>query len=133
MAREKAAVSEIGSLAQRISVSVGPDHSLVEAARRMNASKVGSAIVFKQDGQPGIITERDLLRAVADGADLEKTSVADYMTQDAISASGNWDVEQAARRMLGGGFRHLVVLDERGEPVGMLSIRDLVASLLEER
>lgn len=133
MAREKAAVSEIGPLARRIDVSVGPDHSLAEAARRMNASKVGSAIVFKQDGQPGIITERDLLRAIAAGADLENTAVADYMTPDVISASGKWDVEQAARRMLGGGFRHLVVLDDKGEPAGMLSIRDLVASLLEER
>ncbi|MGH2748646.1 MAG: CBS domain-containing protein [Actinomycetota bacterium] len=133
MAREKATVSEIGPLARRITVSVGPDHSLAEAARKMNAAKVGSAIVFKQDGQPGIITERDLLRAIADGTDLENTAVADYMTQDAISASGKWDVEQAARRMLDGGFRHLVVLDEKGEPVGMLSIRDLVVSLLDQR
>lgn len=131
MAREKTAVTEIGSLARSIAVSVGPDHSLAEAARKMNASKLGSAIVFKQDGQPGIITERDLLRAIADGVDLENTAVADYMTPDAISASGKWDVEQAARRMLGGGFRHLVVLDDKGEPVGMLSIRDLLGALLE--
>lgn len=131
MARKKTTVTDIGVLARRIGVSVGPDHSLAEAARKMNASKVGSAIVFKQDGQPGIITERDLLRAIADGVDLENTTVADYMTPDAISASGKWDVEQAARRMLDGGFRHLVVLDDRGEPVGMLSIRDLLGSLLE--
>lgn len=131
MAREETAVTEIGLLARAIAVSVGPEHSLAEAARRMNASKVGSAIVFKQDGQPGIITERDLLRAISDGADLENTPVADYMTPDAISASAKWDVEQAARRMLQGGFRHLVVLDDRGNPVGMLSIRDLLGSLLE--
>ncbi len=123
---------EIGPLITQTVVTIGPDHNLAEAARRMVAKSVGSAVVLKQEGQPGIITERDLLRAISDGVDLKETSVEKYMTGEAITASASWDVMEAARRMVNGGFRHLVVLDEMGQVSGMLSIRDLVQALLEE-
>jgi CBS domain-containing protein len=124
-------VTTIGPLVKKVLVSVGPDHSLREAASRMIAHGVGAAVVLENEGQPGIITERDLMRAVADGVDLSATHVEQYMTPDAISASLSWDIEEAARRMIHGGFRHLVVLDDRGEVKGMLSIRDLVTGLFD--
>ena len=122
---------EIGPLVNQRILTVGPQHSLRDAARRMHERRVGSAVVGTEDGRPGIITERDLLRAIAQGADLEITPVDEFMTANAITASASWDVKEAARRMLDGGFRHLIVLDDRGQPTGILSIRDLVEVLLD--
>jgi CBS domain-containing protein len=122
----------IGSLVQGSVLTMGPGHSLAEAARRMSERGVGAAVVAAEDGSPGIITERDLLRAVARGADPGATPVADYMTPDAITASPDWDVVAAARRMLDGRFRHLVVIGPEGQVVGVLSIRDLARCLADE-
>jgi CBS domain-containing protein len=122
-------VTTIGPLVKEVRASVGPDHNLLEAARRMIAHGVGAAVVLDNEGQPGIITERDLMRAMADGVDLATTHVEEYMTPDAISASVAWGIEEAARRMIHSRVRHLVVLDDRGEVMGMLSIRDLVAGM----
>lgn len=120
---------DIGALTTRRVVAVGPGHTLADAARRMTEERVGSAVVTSD--APGIITERDLLRAIAEGADFSTTTVADYMTANAITASESWDVIHAARRMQEGGFRHLIVLDDGGRVTGMLSLRDLVAPLLD--
>jgi CBS domain-containing protein len=121
----------IGPLVTRDVVTVGAHHSVAEAASRMYHRGVGSAVVGTEDGRPGIITERDVLRAVAERSDLESVPVESYMTANAITASPSWDVRDAASRMMEGGFRHLIVLDERGQPAGILSIRDLVRALLE--
>lgn len=121
---------EIGDLASRRLVSVGSEQSLTDAAKAMNQHKIGSAVVLVEEGMPGIITERDLLRSMAEGADPAVTQVAQYMTAIAITGSVNWDVREAATRMFDGGFRHLIVLDEDGSPFGILSIRDLVKALL---
>jgi len=91
----------------------------------------GSAVVDHGMEGPGIITERDLLQAVAEGVDLGSTPVEDYMTANAITASTSWDAEKAARLMLERGFRHLIVMDDRGRIDGILSIRDLVKALLD--
>jgi CBS domain-containing protein len=123
---------EIGPLVKHQVLTLGPDESLAEAARRMKARKVGSAVVAMEDVGPGIITERDLLSAIADGRDLEATPVTEYMTATAITASSSWDVRTAAETMTKGGFRHLVVLNDRGEVSGMLSVRDLVPILLDQ-
>ena len=96
----------------------------------MSAKRVGSAIVLT-DENPGILSERDVLRAVADGADPAVATVGDYMTWNAIVATSDWEVMQAARTMLANGFRHLVVIDGSStQEVGILSIRDLMAGLL---
>jgi CBS domain-containing protein len=121
---------EIRTLISGSVVSVRPDQPLAEAARRMVDAKVGSALVVTDEGHPGIITERDVLRAVAAGANQDDTPVSEYMTFNAITASPSWSVVEAAKRMSDGGFRHLVVLDDDGGIAGVLSIRDLVDSLL---
>jgi CBS domain-containing protein len=119
---------EIRDLVVRDLVTVGPTHTLAQAAKLMSAKRVGSAIVLTEEA-PGILSERDVLRAVADGADPQAATVADYMTWNAIVATSEWDVMEAARTMQRHGIRHLVVVDGDHE-IGILSIRDLMAGIL---
>lgn len=119
---------EIRDLVVRDLVTVGPAHTLAQAAKLMSAKRVGSAIVVTEES-PGILSERDVLRAVADGADLAVATVGDYMTWNAIVATSEWDTLEAARTMMEHGFRHLVVVDGDHE-IGILSIRDLMAGIL---
>jgi len=107
-------------------LTVGPGHSLREAARLMADRKVGAAVVMDPDSVgPGIITERDVLQSVAAGQDLDSEQVGDHLTGDAILASPDWSLERAAEAMIDGGFRHLLVMDG-GDLTGVLSMRDIV-------
>ncbi len=109
-----------------IVVTVGPEHTLREAARRMTARGVGAAVVVdsEQPG-PGIITERDLLHANGVGQDIDTELVRNHLTSELIYAAADWSLEQAAAEMMRGGFRHVIVLDG-SELVGILSMRDIV-------
>src|SRR5215207_8877309 len=92
-------------------LTVGPSHSLSEAARLMSERNVGAAIVVDPDSSgPGIVTERDILRSVAAGETPATEMVCDHLTEELISASPDWSLEQAAEAMLEGGFRHLLVV-----------------------
>ena len=117
----------------RIVVTVGPGHTLREAARRMTNAQVGAAVVLDPDGEgPGILTERDLLHACGRGQDLDTELVADHMAQRLTYAAAEWPLEQAAEEMVRGRFRHVVVLDG-SEVVGILSMRDIVRCWTEAR
>ncbi|MDQ3986031.1 MAG: CBS domain-containing protein [Actinomycetota bacterium] len=124
---------DIGALASRDVLTVEPDRTLSDVARQMNNRHVGSAVVVSEDGQLGIITERDVLRAVAEGADPKQTQVERYMTANAIAGSQSWSVVDAGNRMLQGGFRHLIVTDEGGNVAGLLSIKDVARALLSRQ
>src|SRR5438874_12629604 len=93
-------------------VTVGPSHTLREAARLMRERHVGSAVVWdpEQPG-PGILTERDILRSVGSGEDPDAERVADHLTADLVFAAPDWSLEEAAAAMVRGGFRHLIVVD----------------------
>ena len=107
-------------------LTVGPDHTLRDAASAMSARHVGAAVVVDPElPGPGVITERDILHSVGAGEDPDTERVADHLTSDLTFASPDWSLEQAALTMVRGGFRHLVVT-EGGELVGMLSMRDIV-------
>lgn len=107
-------------------LTVGPGHTLREAAEAMVRRNVGAAVVHDPEGQgPGVITERDILVAVGRGQDPDQETVAEHLTAKLTFASPDWSLEQAAAAMVKGGFRHLVVVD-RGELAGMLSMRDIV-------
>ena len=109
-----------------IVVTVGPDHSLRETARRMTKHGVGAAVVIGLDQPgPGIITERDLLRSNGQDEDMDAEFVRDHLAADIQYASAEWSLEHAAQAMVRGAFRHVVVLD-RGEIAGILSMRDIV-------
>ena len=109
-----------------IVVTVGPEHTLREVAKRMTARGVGAAVVVdsEQPG-PGIITERDLLHANGVGQDIDAELVRDHLTSELVYAVADWSLEQAAAEMTRGGFRHIIVL-EGSELVGILSMRDIV-------
>jgi len=113
-------------------LTVGPGHSLREAAAAMCRRRVGAAVVIDTDAAgPGVITERDILRAVGAGQDPDMERVADHLTSDLTFASPDWSLEQAAAAMVRGSFRHLVVV-ERGELAGILSMRDIVRAWTDD-
>ena len=110
-----------------IVVTVGPDHRLRDAAQRMTEHNVGAAVVMDTEGSgPGIITERDLLRANGLGQDIDAERVRDHLASKVIYAYADWSLEQAAAEMAHGHFRHVIVLDHGGQAVGILSMRDIV-------
>jgi len=114
-------------------LTVGPEHTLREVSKAMHARRVGAAVVVDPEGQgAGILTERDVLIAIADGADPDRETASGHLTPEIVYASPDWSLEQAAEAMLRGGFRHLVVLDE-GDVAGILSVRDIVHSWHAER
>lgn len=109
-----------------------PDVSVAEAASRMIADDVGSLAVVDDRDLVGILTERDVLRTVAEGVDHETAKVSEVMTPDPDSLSPEVSVEDAAEWMMAAGYRHLPVIEE-GTLIGMVSIKDLMWALLETR
>jgi len=107
-------------------LTVGPGHTLHQAAALMAKRNVGAAVVIDPEGEgPGIITERDILHSVAAGQDPDTEQVCDHLTAELVFAAPDWSLEEAAAAMVKGGFRHLVVVDG-GEPSGIISVRDVV-------
>jgi CBS domain-containing protein len=107
-------------------LTIGPGHSLREAATAMWERQVGAAVVMDPDAQgPGVITERDILRSVAGGQTPEDERVGDHLTANLTFAHPDWSLERAAATMVRGGFRHLIVVDG-SQLVGVLSMRDIV-------
>jgi CBS domain-containing protein len=109
-------------------LSAGANEDLAEVAARMQFHEVGALLVFRHGLMEGIITERDLMCAVADGADPATATVERYMTRDPVTVTPETEVAAAAALMLQLGASHLPVM-EAGEVVGMLSARDLLADL----
>jgi CBS domain-containing protein len=107
-------------------LTVGPGHTLRDAARAMSQRKVGAAVVIDPDQPgPGIITERDLLDSIGKGQDPDRELVSNHLSSNLTFAQSDWSLERAAEAMVRGGFRHLVVMDG-GETIGILSMRDIV-------
>ena len=107
-------------------LTVGPTHTIRQVAQAMASRHVGAAVVLDPDADgPGILTERDVLEAVAGGQDLDRELAADHLTPEAVVGLPDWDLDQAAATMVAGGFRHLVICDD-SDVVGVLSVRDIV-------
>jgi CBS domain-containing protein len=111
-------------------LTLAPGVSLNDAAKRMVSRDVGAALVTEGERLMGIVTERDVLRAVARGID-EGTLVADLMTPEPETMEPDESTQHAATLMIHGGFRHLPIV-EGDEIVGILSIRDLMRVVLED-
>jgi CBS domain-containing protein len=107
-------------------LTIGPAHTLRQAAALMSARRVGAAVVFDPDTSGlGILTERDILNSLGTGQDPDQETSQSHTTTDVVFAAEEWTLEQASQAMTHGGFRHLIVL--RGqEPVGVVSVRDIV-------
>jgi signal-transduction protein with cAMP-binding, CBS, and nucleotidyltransferase domain len=107
-------------------LTLGPSHTLREAARRMTEKGVGAAVVIDEEQpHPAIVSERDILRSVGAGQDPDAELVRDHMTDTVISASPDWSLERAAMEMSRRHIRHLVIVDG-GNIVGVLSMRDIM-------
>src|SRR5581483_366064 len=113
-------------------LTIGPRHSLRDAAQAMCKRNVGAAVVLDPEVLgPGVITERDILRAIGFGEDPDRELVADHLTSDLTFASPDWSLEQAAAAIIHSRFRHLVVVDS-GELAGILSIHDIMHCWTED-
>jgi CBS domain-containing protein len=111
-------------------VQAAPGETVREAVRRMSEAGVGSVAVCEGPRLVGILTERDVLRLAARGADLDAVPVADAMTENVLTASPDADILGAARLMGQRHIRHLPVVE--GENLlGIVGIRDVVGALAE--
>jgi CBS domain-containing protein len=107
-------------------VTIGPSHSLRSASQVMAERKIGSVIVHDPEADgPGILTERDIVSAVASGIDLDASLAGEHLTKDSAYGSPAWSLDEATEAMKRGGFRHLVVVDG-SDVAGIISMRDIV-------
>jgi CBS domain-containing protein len=123
---------KVSDLAHHELFTAQAEETLDEAADRMSWHQVGALPVFEGQRLVGIITERDLTAAVAEGADPEKTPVADYMTAAPEVLQPDSELADAAHTMLQLGVRHLPVV-QGGRLVGVLSMRDVLEAEEQER
>ena len=104
-------------------IVVAPEDTLGEVAERMTAVNVGAVIVKDFGRMIGILTERDMLKAMAARVHTSEARVRQWMTEDPVTAPADTDCEEAAQIMLEHGFRHLPVVDESGSVSGIVSLR----------
>jgi CBS domain-containing protein len=109
-------------------IIVAPEDTLGEVAERMTAVNVGAVIVKDYGRMIGILTERDMLKAMAARVHTSEARVRQWMTEEPITASVDADAEEAAQLMLEQGFRHLPIVDESGAVAGIVSLRRVVAA-----
>jgi CBS domain-containing protein len=120
-------LAPMGSVADLMTqdvVTVAPEDTLGEAAAKMTEKGIGAVVVSDFGRMIGILSERDIMRAVADRIHSSEARVREWMTADPVTATIETTVEEAGRTMLENGFRHLPVV-EGERAVGMLSIRDV--------
>lgn len=110
-------------------LSVEPETTIAEVARQMRTDDSDSVAVMSGDRLVGIITERDLVRAIADGVDPRNARADVVMTADPATVEADEDVAMVAVKMMRLGVRHLPVMNKAGKPVGLVSARNLVAVL----
>lgn len=123
-------MADVGELMTEDVLTVAPEDTLGEAAAKMTERGVGAVVVSDFGRMIGILSERDIMRAVADRIHSSEARVREWMTADPITASRDMTVEEAGRTMLEHGFRHLPVVDgERA--IGIVSIRDLAEHQLQ--
>jgi CBS domain-containing protein len=125
-----ASTAPVATVMHRSTVSVRPESTLRDVAETLAREEVGAVVVKSVDDIAGIVSERDLVRALADGLDPDTERAADVMTYDVVSVKSVEAIGDVARTMIDGAIRHLPVVDAGG-PVGIVSIRDLLAAYIE--
>lgn len=111
-------------------LTIDPNSTLRRAAKIMNERGVGSAVVIENEKVAGIVTERDILKAIAADNDVDSVTVDAVMTRGVVSGAPGWDILKAVKTMHDGGFRHLLVM-ELDDPIGIISLRDLMDAMAE--
>lgn len=122
---------QVGDIMTRdVKTATGED-TFADVAKTLHDNRISSVIVKADRGPAGIVTERDLVNVVADGLDPKKVRVGDRMTTDLATVEPRTDIGEAGKLMAERGIRHLPVI-EKGELVGIISIRDLTTWAVEE-
>ena len=117
----------VGSFCSTDVITAEATDTLQEAAEKMARSHVGALAVLDNGELVGILSEADLVVAIAEEASLADTAVEDYMTQDPVGVEPEDDAVLAARRMVENAIGYLFVM-RRGTPVGVVSRGDLLAT-----
>ena len=121
----------IASLDWSEPISVRGQMTLREAATVLHRYGVGTTVVRAGDDL-GMLSERDIVAALADGGDPDALCGGDVMTPTLVSVAPATTIAEAARMMLAADVRHLVITDDDGEIVGVISMRDLFTLFVEE-
>ena len=121
----------VSDLMTAAAVTDAADDTLAEASARMWQQQTGSLLIMEGDKLNGIVTERDVLRVVAEGKDPKATTVREIMTTDLVTVSPDESIKGAAEIMFQKWFRHLPVVTAEGKVVGILSLRDLLSLVAE--
>lgn len=122
---------EIGALATDAVVSAEPTISIRDAAACLHAEGIGLLVLSDADGVHGVLSERDVLGVVATGGDLD-ASASSYVDHQRIQwAAASAPVSQVAREMMEGYVRHVLIAGDNGQPTGVVSMRDLLAVLVD--
>ena len=111
-------------------LTVDPEESVVDVAKKMLEHGFGSALVVEDDKLIGIITEHDLLYALSEGENGIKLKARDVMSEDPITVKTKTDIMEAIKIMKDANVRHLPVVDHKGRPVGVVAFRDILESLM---
>jgi CBS domain-containing protein len=117
-------VATVREVMKKTLYSVDPSTTVGEAISLMAQNRIGSALIMEGGKLIGIFTERDTVRAISQSHDAPTHEISSWMTRDPRTVSPDIEVDDALRTMLDNGFRHLPVV-ERGEVIGMVSMRDL--------
>lgn len=121
---------KLGELVGEAPYVCGPDTTLIDAAQVMEDSDLGSLAVVEGMTLLGLVTERDIRRAVANGTDLQ-TTVSAVMSDEPDTFDPDLDVWDAATWIAESGYRHLPVVGDDGALLGVVSIRDLLRALVD--
>ena len=111
-------------------VVIGPELCLRDAAVSMREASVGAALVVANGELLGILSERDVVVALADGADPDTVWAADVMTAEPVWAEPDDTLDRVLELMVGAGIRHLPVMADGSKLVGVVSLRDIAAAVL---
>jgi CBS domain-containing protein len=117
---------KVTELMTEAAVTDAPDDTLAEASAKMWKQQTGSLLVMEADRLIGIVTERDLLRVVGSGQDPKSINLRDVMTKDVVTVERDASIQEAASIMFERWFRHLPVVGNQGNVVGIVSLRDLL-------
>ena len=110
--------------------SIMSDQSLLDASKQMAECRIGALLVMDKGKLAGIITERDVVRSVANGKSCKDIRTKDVMTTNLIVSKSGDDLDYVMAVMIQNNIRHLPVVDEHGL-IGMLSMRDVVRVLVK--
>jgi CBS domain-containing protein len=124
-------LSSVGEIMTSDVLTVDPSDTIGETAQKMVERGVSSAVVSDYGTLVGIVTERDLTRAVAGRVHSSEARVREWMTSDPITLAPDATADEAAKIMLDNGFRHVPIVDD-GRAVGIVSIRDVARWSTEE-